>query len=53
MAKLPIRVKGLKLKDGKLEVETTPRKMSVSAKIAQKKSKRVRVSKKIAGAQRP
>ena len=37
--------------DGKLEANPTPRKMPVSAKIAQKKSKRVRVSKKIAGGQ--
>mgnify|MGYP000694509719 CR=1 FL=1 len=55
MPKLPIRVKGLKLnpKTGILEKDATPRKMSVSAKIQQRESKRVRVSKAVKGAQRP
>jgi hypothetical protein len=47
-----IAVTGVKLKDGKLE-KTSHRKLDVSAKIAQRRSKRIRVSKTVKGAQRP
>lgn len=47
MKKSGIPVKGVKLKDGKLK-KTSGRKTSVSAKIAARKSKRVRVARRMA-----
>ena len=43
-----IPIKGVKLKNGKLERTTSGRKTSVSAKIAARKSKKVRVKRRTA-----